>query len=255
MNNKINIFCLPFAGGSRYSYNGYRQYAQHINIVPLELPGRGSRFQEPLLDNIHDMVEDLFAQIKERLSHPYAIYGHSMGALLGFLLTRRIVEEGLREPRHLFFTGRAAPCVKKVREAIHTQPRDEFFASLKELGGCPEELLQDEALMDCFEPIIRADFQALANYQYETGDAFDIPITVMTGVEEDISREEALAWQQETTALVAVKAFVGDHFFIYGHERAIVNIMTGVMLQQQQKALRRPAAETLLMESENERLW
>jgi surfactin synthase thioesterase subunit len=145
--------------------------------------------------------------------------------------------------------------VKKVREAIHTQPREEFFASLKELGGCPEALLQDEALKDCFEPIIRADFQALADYQYEPAEAFNIPITVMTGVEEDISREEALAWQQETTGLVAVKAFAGDHFFIYGHERAIVNIMTGVMLQQQQKALRRPAAETLLAEPENERLW
>lgn len=230
--NKINIFCLPFAGGSRYSYNGYRQYARHVNIIPVEPPGRGSRFAEPLLDNIYDMVDDVYEQVKNSLFRPYAIYGHSMGAMLGFLLTRRILQEGLPEPLQLFLTGRAAPSTPKKEAPLHRLPKEEFFEALKALGGCPEELLSNDELKEFFEPIIRADLQVVDSYSHEPFIPFDIPVTVMIGMDEDISFEEALAWQKETNVLVSVRKFTGDHFFIYDHEREIVNMMSSLTAQK-----------------------
>jgi surfactin synthase thioesterase subunit len=235
---KVNIFCLPFAGGSRYSYQGYEKYATaQVTIIPVDLPGRGSRFSEPLLQNVHDMAGDIFQQLCPRLHEPYALYGHSMGALLSYLLTKRILQEGLPAPLHLFLTGRAAPSVIKHETAIHALPKHEFFEALAKLGGCPEELLRNEDLKDCFEPIIRSDLGALHSYRYEQSLPFHIPVTVITGLQENITLEEALAWQQESAALVTVRRMAGDHFFIYDHEKEIVQLManqlTGAHRQQE----------------------
>src|SRR5687768_2395386 len=102
----INVYCLPFAGGNRYSYQGYVKVAPpFLNIIPIELPGRGSRIKENLVPDLDLMVDDVYAQIKGDLDQPYAIYGHSMGGLLTYLLTKKIRENGHPAPLHLFLTG------------------------------------------------------------------------------------------------------------------------------------------------------
>src|SRR5206468_3788359 len=112
---------LPYAGGSQYSYSGFTGAAKRngINIIPIEVPGRGSRINEPLLVNISDMVNDIFDQVKDHLKAPYGIYGHSMGTILGYLLTRKIVNENLNKPCHLFFSGSGGPSVKDQQVLRH----------------------------------------------------------------------------------------------------------------------------------------
>ncbi len=105
---KITLYCLPYAGGHSLSYRDFQaNVAENILIKPLELPGRGKRIKEPLLTNLETMVDDLFQQIQNELNDkPYAIYGHSMGTLLGYLLTKRILNAGKPAPLHLFVSGR-----------------------------------------------------------------------------------------------------------------------------------------------------
>ncbi len=83
--NKMNMICLPFAGGNVYSYQGYEKLAPaSLNVIPLELPGRGARIREKLLKNLDEMVDDVFKQAKPYLNQkPYMIYGHSMGTFWG----------------------------------------------------------------------------------------------------------------------------------------------------------------------------
>ena len=216
---KIRLFCLPFAGGNSYSYRDWQEHtADFIDVVPIELPGRGRRSSEPLLLNTDQLTEDIFQQVEPLLREPYAVYGHSFGACLGYLLTRRGIAARLPEPTHLFCSGRQAPCVKKDRDNRHLLPRPEFVEVLRQMGGCPEEILNDDELMDYFEPIIRADFQADADYAYQQTLAFDIPLTVMIGQQDgETTCEGALKWQQETVREISFQAFPGGHFFIFEH--------------------------------------
>jgi surfactin synthase thioesterase subunit len=228
--NKINVFCLPFAGGSKYSFWSYQRNARaNLNLIPLELPGRGSRMEEPLMSDIHKIVEDIFEQIKGLLHQPYAIYGHSMGTLSGYLLTKKIIALDCPAPLQLFFTGSAGPSIKKDKHGIYNLPRVEFFTELKKLGGVTEEVLNNAELMEIFEPVIRSDFRALSAYEYQASPAFDIPLTVMTGSEESISSEELMTWQQETVQPVTFYKFPGNHFFIFNQADAIMNMMSTVM--------------------------
>ncbi len=227
MSNEINLFCLPFAGGSKYSYHSYKELAPPLlNLIPLELPGRGMRIRQALLTDIHLMVDDLFAQMQPHLNKPYAIYGHSMGTFLGYLLTKRIVEANVyNKPLHLFFTGCRAPSVASRESKRHVMPKAQFIEKLKEYGGSPDEILNDKDLTDFFEPIIRADFRGIENYTYQETEPFDIPITVMIGLDEPVTHEDASAWQKETSLPVEVHQFPGKHFFIFQNQAKIINII------------------------------
>ena len=222
--NAINLFCLPFAGGSQYSYSSYVGLApSHINVIPIEIPGRGSRLRENLLTNIHDMVDDVYYQIRGKLEAPYAIYGHSMGSLLGYLLTKKIIANRLNQPVRLFFTGCVGPSVENRERDRHLMPKEEFITKISDLGGSPDEILRDPELMEFFEPILRADFQAVETYEYEEGSPFDIPIDVVIGIDERATYREAQEWQKETTGPVRIRQLPGRHFFIFEYTQEIMN--------------------------------
>jgi surfactin synthase thioesterase subunit len=224
---KINLFCFPFAGGNKYSYRDYEKFMpSNIKLIPIESPGRGMRFSERLSCSIDEIVADYYDQIKDYLQEPYAIYGHSMGALTGFLVTKRIIEENLNPPLHLFFSGRAGPSSKDKDEAKYLLPQKEFVAELKSLDGIPEGVLKDEDLMEIFEPILRADFQAIETYTYNSSQAIDIPISVAIGKEEKVSLQEAEAWQKESQHPLKIKQFPGKHFFIFQYPEHIMRWIT-----------------------------
>ena len=220
----VNLLCLPFAGGSKYSYTGYAKYLDNgLKMHALELPGRGARLRENLLYNIEAQVDDLIKQVGGSIRDPYAIYGHSMGTVLGFLMTRKIIASGMRPPLYLFMTGRGGPSVSYNERQYHSLERPAFIEALKDLGGCPEEILNNASLMELYEPILRADFKALAEYKYAQGPSLPIPIMVMYGRQEKVTHQQACLWQRETIYPIEVKAFEGNHFFIYNHEQQIMS--------------------------------
>lgn len=231
---RVNLFCLPYAGGSAYSYKGFLKSAPNfLEIIFLELPGRGNRAKEPLLKSLGQMVDDLMSQIKSKIEEPYAIYGHSMGALLGYLLTKHSIKAGYRPPLHLFFTGCSGPSVNDIDRGRHLLPQDQFIEKLRELDGSPEEILSDPILMAYFEPIIRADFEAVDNYVYEETEPFsNMPITVINGLNERATYEHGLAWQKETTEKIDFRQFPGKHFFIYDYQHELMKIITNKLIHQ-----------------------
>lgn len=219
----MNLFCIPFAGGSAYSYRGLSdKLPPSLKVVTLELPGRGLRFPEALLTDSGALVDDLYDRVRDELREPYALYGHSLGSLLAFLLARRAASLGLRQPHHLFLSGCEAPSAIP-RHMRHLLPKDEFREVVRTFGGCTPEVLNNEELMEIFEPILRADFHAYETYVHEPGTRLDVPIAVMMGDEEDL--DSAMKWQAETSSKICIETFPGDHFFIYRHWDAIARLI------------------------------
>lgn len=224
---KINLICFPFAGGSSYSYASYQKFRpNNVRLTTVEPPGRGRRIDQPLLPDLRSIADNLYEVVRPMLNEPYAFYGHSMGTVVAYLITKRIVREGLPQPLHLFVSGRMGPSRKDNDPHIHHLPSAEFRKKLKEIGGSPDEFLDDDNLMSFFEPILRADFRCNELFEYEGDNTpFDIPITVMVGKEEKINQEEAMAWQQETTRPIEIHWFDGAHFFILDHGQEVMRII------------------------------
>lgn len=228
MNKPLKIFCLPYAGGNKYSYRELSDAApSHFNFITLDYPGRVPRIKEPLMSEASELVEDLFKQIRTQISdEDYVLYGHSMGGLLSYLLTRKLIENNYKAPMHLIITGTSGPSVFEKREKKrHLLPQKEFIQEMKDLDGIPEEILEAEELMSFFEPILRSDFKVCECYIHEETEPLNIPFTVITGTEEDIEEEDILLWQKETNFEIDFKRLEGKHFFIFKKKKEVLEIM------------------------------
>lgn len=227
VSKKIRLFCLPYAGGNRFSYKLYKDhFPEHVELYPVDYPGHGTRMKETPLTDLRQIARDVHEQIKDQLSSPYAIYGHSMGALVGYLLTREIVLHNQPPPLRLFFSSSEAPSVKSPHAGKHLLPRPDFFQALTDIGGMPDEVLRHQDLLTFFEPVLRADFQAISEYRHQHAPPLDIPITVMTGKAEDMPPEDVEKWQNESFHAVSHRYFEGGHFFILQHAPVIAAEMT-----------------------------
>lgn len=221
------LFIIPYAGGSSYSMNGlFKGFDRGCAICMLEPPGRGKRTDEPLINNINDLVDDLF-QIMEPTIEKYDqfyIYGHSMGALLSYLLCHKFIALKKKQPLHLFISGCGGPSEREEKEK-HLLPSKEFRESLVKYGGITKDVLDNDKLMDFFEPILRADFEVVERYVYKERPKLKIPITGFFGTDEDISTEEINLWNKETDKPFEIFEYPGNHFFIFEHSSEISSVL------------------------------
>ena len=108
--NIPKIFMIHFAGGSLYSYDFLRPYLKDYQIIPLELPGRGRRISENLIDDFNLAAQDIHQQVKSYLDQDtsFLIYGHSMGAYLALRLAAMLSNQGVH-PTSLVVSGNIGP--------------------------------------------------------------------------------------------------------------------------------------------------
>jgi len=234
---KVDLICLPFAGGNKYSYRGFEEKApSFIQIVSLNYPGRSNRANEPLLTDIKGVVKDTFRQLKDLINgQDYALYGHSMGALVAILSAREISRHLLKLPLRLFVTGTIAPAARTGQEEkFHYLDKKEFLDKIISFEGLPQEIIQDQELLDYYEPILRADFTATESYRYQEASPLDIPLTVINGTDEDIKNEDVQLWQKETKRVVDFMQMPGKHFFIFKNAAEVMNVISDQLQSQVQ---------------------
>ncbi len=214
---KIKLICIPYAGGSSGCFSPLRaHFPPFVELAELSLPGRGRRYDEPLLDTAESMTDDLWQQLRPMTGGPYALLGHSMGSLLCWLLCHRLVSSGSRLPEHVFLSGREGPSVPHKEPFEHRLPYADFKAKLEGYGGIAEEITKDDDIFSFFEPMIRADFRATELWTHDGSYAkLPLPATVFSATGEDSTEEEVHAWQHEFTGAVSFERFEGSHFFLF----------------------------------------
>ncbi|MBS0030642.1 thioesterase II family protein [Chitinophaga sp. 22321] len=234
MLQKTKLICIPYAGGNSYSFRDLQPFlGRHMDIVTLELPGRGKRIADPLLSDMHAMADDLYQQLLPHIRSPYLVYGHSMGAVLGNLLIHRLKKEGKALPLHFFVTGCAAPVFNDQRRQLHLLPDDQLIAELKNMGGMPDALLADLDMMEFFLPVIREDMRAVEGYQYQSLGRYSTGITAITGAAEEIAPNQVAGWAEETDKEIRILRYPGNHFFILHQFQKIAMLIREAALTPQ----------------------
>lgn len=227
--NKIKLFCFPYAGGSEAIFTRWEQYiAPSIQLVPVELPGRSRRIlDEPFRDK-QQAVSELLQLLKKDIYHSrYALFGHSMGAMLCYELAQRIQAAGLPSPAHIFFSGRRAPHVARHEATPYHLLDDEAFKQkIKELGGTPPEFFDFPELIELFLPILRSDFRIAEEDRIgQPVTPLDSDITVLIGTRDGFTREQCDGWHQHSKGISEIRYFEGGHFFLHDYPEDIVRIV------------------------------
>ncbi len=221
---KLALYCLPFAGGSSNSFRPWTSILPPtVELRAVELPGHGSRLNEALEHNIQMLIEPMAQALSENSDRPFAIFGHSMGALLGYELTLKLQHNFKKNPVHVFLSGHGAPHLPERDEPIHQLPKSEFVSKIRQYNGTPHEVLENDELMELMVPILRADFEVCETYQPACLDKITAPLTVMGGINDSgAPRADLEAWADFTTQTFNVRMFPGDHFYLLQHKMTLL---------------------------------
>ena len=217
------LFLIHFAGGNHMSYNFLIPFLKDFDVVPLELPGRGRRFNEKLLNDFNLASEDIYTLLRNKLvTDNFFIYGHSMGALIGLRVSKMLENDGI-SPKCLLVSGNAGPSIK-VNKKIHTLSRTDFFYELAALGGTSNAVLENTEFMNFFEPILRADFKMIEERSPLMEQPILTPIcAIMGGKEEQV--ENIFNWNKFTYTRFEYKVLEGGHFFIKDYPSDLAEII------------------------------
>lgn len=233
---RLRLFCLPHGGGGASAYRAWRgRLAGTADVVPIQPPGREGRAAEPAEWSMTALAARLFPALHRRVrDEPYAIFGHSMGALLGYEVTVAMAAAG-RPPTLLVVSGAPAPQLPvDLRRPVHTMSEGELVSHLRELAGTPDSVLRDADLLDLLLPTVRADFAACETYVHPPHPVLDVPLLVLGGAQDTGVPVAALqAWRARTAAGCAVHTFPGGHFYHLDRTGEVLSLiadgLTGAM--------------------------
>ncbi|HLI69637.1 MAG TPA: alpha/beta fold hydrolase [Ktedonobacteraceae bacterium] len=211
---RLRLFCFPCAGGGASLYCPWiKALAPDIDVYPVQLPGRENRLLERPFTRFDELIRALAQALQPYFEGPFAFFGHSMGALVCFGLTRYLLQQDQPVPVHLFLSAYRAPQLPN-KEQLHSLSDAELIHKVLELNGTQRSIFENLELRQLLLPIFRADFSVCETYPYEPMEPLAIPITAFGGLQDRrVSRAALGAWSMQTRGPFVLHMLPGNHFF------------------------------------------
>jgi len=213
----IKLVCLHHAGGSPSSFRPWvDELPASVELLAVRLAGRDARLRERPATSVTEIVVPLARAIEPLFAeHDVAIFGHSLGALLGFELARELRRQRLPAPKALIVSGRNAPGTGRTLE-LHKLRDRELVAEVQRIyGGIPPQILQEPELLALTLPLLRADLTVNETYEMAQEDPLDCRLRAYGGDDDPhVGRAGLDAWAAHTSASFAAEQTAGDHFYL-----------------------------------------
>lgn len=227
----VSLLCLPCAGASAGMYLRWRRLLPSwVRLVPVELPGRGTRMSDAFVENFEALVAHLCEQHERECAGSYALFGHSMGGLIAHGMAMHWREKARRMPEALFVSATPSPQHRDPSFFAGKETDSALIADLRRQGGTPREVFEDAGMLRSVLDTLRADYRVCMSYRSRHDRRLAVPLHVFAGRQDDIDSGRILAWDSETSARFSARWFDGGHFFIRQHEAAVVSEVTRRLL-------------------------
>jgi len=214
---RIMLFCFPYAGGGAALYRRWASaMPDYIEVVAVEPPGRQTRFFEPPVSDLSEMVDALIDATFPLLTKPYATFGYSLGSIVSVEFVREVVRRGKPPPLHMFCSAHRAPHIGPRDNPIHMLPEHELIQRLVEMGGTPIELVAQPEWLRPFLKAIRSDLRIAERYRANA--PFTLPgrLSVFGGRHDsDVELSSLCAWEAYSDGPFKLRLIDGGHFFIH----------------------------------------
>ncbi|MGA4956464.1 thioesterase II family protein [Streptomyces lavendulocolor] len=224
------LYCFPHGGGSAAEYLRWARDVRNAETRVVQLPGRGSRVDEPVLTSMDALVGAFLDAAPPPGREPFVFFGHSFGSLLAFEITRALRAAGRPGPAHLVVSGYPAPHLPRTPSRLHRLGDRELMETVAGLhGGIPEELMACDELVTLAARALRADYEVLETYVHRPQEPLSVPVTVLGGTDDRVTAEQLDAWREVTDAHVTVRRFPGGHFYLRDRPAPVLRVLAGVL--------------------------
>jgi surfactin synthase thioesterase subunit len=223
---KVNLVCFPFAGSGASIFFPWEKFLHSdFNIYAFQAPGREDRIGEDLIDNLELLVQKGSAELLKLANKPIILFGHSLGAVIAFEITKLIEKQGI-EPKCLIVSGRQPPHLSLKMPPISELSDQDLLKGLLDLEGTDREIVKHPELLEIILPIIRADFKIGEKYLLPIQDQINCPI-IAIGANNDpwVKVDELSQWQKFTRQECQLKTISGDHFYVKNDFQEIVQLL------------------------------
>lgn len=208
------LFCLPFAGGDEFAY--LRWPALLAGAATVHTLGRDV---VPSVGKVADRVE-------RAAVGPYAIYGHSMGARLGFEVVRELRRRGAPLPRRLYVGGAHPPDLREPIARVAHLDITGFLDQLVLRADTPAAVRDDPDVRAAVEPVLAADLAWLQAYRFQAARPLPVPIVAVAATADaEVPHEVMLGWARHTSARFAYHAIAAGHLFIGSHAPSVTALI------------------------------
>lgn len=210
----MTLVCFPQAGGSATTFSAWAPVMPpEISLFGVQYPGRGDRLGEPAVETVRELSSCVAAELLRADPTPYALFGHSLGALVAYETAALLHARG-QPPLHLFVSGSAAPPLAGGGET-HREPDERFWITVCALGGTDPEIAAHDELRELMLAALRADIRASELYRPATPPRPPLPCPVHCYHGKDdptVDPTHLTAWANTTTGPFTTHLRPGGHF-------------------------------------------
>jgi medium-chain acyl-[acyl-carrier-protein] hydrolase len=212
----FRLFCFPHAGAAASMFRAWDAHlGPQIDVLTPQLPGRENRIAEPAFDELEPLLDAVLAGLLAHLDRPFALFGHSMGALVSYGLTRRLCTDDGPRPDVLFVSAYPAPHVEVDDEVVHLLDDDALVDRMREYAGTPAAVMDDAELWRMLLPTIRADFKLCETYRHTAPALLPVDVVAFAGrADEEASPQSMVRWHELCSGNFTLHCVDGDHFFL-----------------------------------------
>jgi len=230
----VRIVCFTHAGAAAAVYRPWAlQLDARIEVLAVQLPGRGDRMGETPIESVAKLVEHVLPEVAALDDRPLVLFGHSMGAMLAFETAVALAAAGVQSVTRLFVSARRPFDIPDLWPPIGHLHDEEFLEQLeRRYGPIPPEVRNEPDVVSLFLPIMKADIRALESHQSGSQPGrVPFPIHAWGGRSDPTTPVAHLeAWAQRTSASHSVKLFDGGHFYIDSGRSAVLREIEGLLL-------------------------
>lgn len=215
---RLRLVCIPHAGAGAVTFDRWvGGLPEDVELITVRLPGRENRMRERPFSAWTPLAEEFAKALEDRISSPYVLFGHSMGAMLAY---ETVVRGVARPPERVILSGCRAPGIPRALPAIQDLPSEQFVAELGKLAGTPRDVLAAPRLMAVLEPMLRADIRLAETWSHRRPSPLPVPTTVFWGADDEVAPSEVVAaWRHLAPRGITGHGVPGGHFFLRDHPR------------------------------------
>ncbi|AMF86375.1 thioesterase [Streptococcus mutans] len=224
----IQIIMFPYLGGSGTSV---MSLANEICAkIPVDIrvvfsPGHvGSDYA--LCDNSVQLIDLYYKNLITILKKDSILFGHSMGGTIAYFLAKKIAEKNPElTPKKLIFSAAAAPDHMKNKR-LSDKENEIIFKEIKRIGTMPEELTDNQELVDYFASILRADYKILEEISEIEVQKIDIPtFFIMCHKDSLTSCQTILKWKDYLDSKISFYMMPADagHMYLKKYKEAVAD--------------------------------
>jgi len=229
---RLRLYCFPWSGAGASAYRSWAPaMPADVELIAVQLPGRGGRRAEPASDRLAPVARQVARAIHAELCTspgPFAIFGHSLGALLAYEVAQRLAALD-HHPELIALSGSRVPNRPPVAPLGGLDDAD-LRGELLRIGGISPTSAADSGFMAYFLPLVRTDLAAAETYQPAVVAPVRSPLSVWAGSEDWYApATEVARWRYHADGLAyRSRVFPGGHFFTDDRDLAVTALLEDV---------------------------